>query len=501
VSRSSFALLPALAGALLIAQNAAALDVVVTSAADAGPGTLRAALEAVNASSDIENSIVFNLPALPEVITLASPLPWIDTPRLLIEGPGAFALTIDGDGDHPVFVAGIPVEVLTVRHLRLSNGLSHHGGCLTGIGSTPRSAVVEGVDFVGCRAENSGGALFWRGALTVRDSLFAMNEAGGVAGSLQLGGAVAMFSTAGETFVGERLLFEDNRIFMAADAGTSSAFGGGLAIQSDGLHSCTDCSFIGNRAEDLRASPGPSDARAGAIFHDGGSLVLERGVQHANRAHSAGATYSAPDQRLELINLSITENHSYNQQGGVMVSPADPAAVTLVLRNSSFRFNGAESTFGASSAHLLIPRGLTLVMSHSVFGELGATGLPNASTRACARLLSGTTTVLAARNLNVQATALCDEAGLADHVADAGFGDLQQQPLPHYPLLPSSPLVDAGDPGAASFEDYTRCWPGPDALGRERPQSAAGFGSPICDVGALERPGSGLFRDGFEAAP
>ena len=86
-------------------------------------------------------------------------------------------------------------------------------------------------------------------------------------------------------------------------------------------------------------------------------------------------------------------------------------------------------------------------------------------------------------------------------LADPGFDALQAQPLPHYPLLASNPLVEGGNPDAASAEDHTRCWPGPDALGNERPQGPAGFDAGICDIGALERAGGGVFRDGFEAAP
>src|SRR5690606_29831098 len=251
--------------------------------------------------------------------------------------------------------------------------------------------VIERVDFVRCRASNSGGAVFWRGGLTLRDSLFAMNEAGGVSGAALSGGAVGMLSVSEESFVGERLLFEDNSVFIAADATGGSAYGGALSIRSEGSHSCTDCSFIGNRAADLRASPGQQNARGGAIFHDGGSLLLERGVQHANRTHgSAGAIYSLPDQRLEIANISFTQNHSFNEQGGVVLSSSDPAGIILALRNASFRFNGAENDFGSSSAHLSFPRGLTLIMSHTVFGEVGATGLPNETDAACLQSLTGT---------------------------------------------------------------------------------------------------------------
>src|SRR5205823_3471749 len=80
-------------------------SLVVTSTADAGPGTLREALETA-AAPTLRTSIAFSV-TLPATITLASDLPAV-VGTVQIAGPGVPTdVTIDGDSVHRVlFVDG-----------------------------------------------------------------------------------------------------------------------------------------------------------------------------------------------------------------------------------------------------------------------------------------------------------------------------------------------------------------------------------------------------------
>src|SRR5688572_15264246 len=99
--RPAYTLLQRAALLVLVATSAEAATITVTSSADSGAGSLRAAITTANASSGadvIEFDIAGNCP---RVIQLASPLPVI-TADLSIEGytqPGAAANTLDLGND------------------------------------------------------------------------------------------------------------------------------------------------------------------------------------------------------------------------------------------------------------------------------------------------------------------------------------------------------------------------------------------------------------------
>src|SRR5947209_8359715 len=103
----------------------------VTTLADSGPGSLRAAVQLANQIQGAD-SIAFNLPAGPQTIALLSPLNVTDS--LTVTGTGAQTLTIDGGGTTQLVNVSGTVNV-TVTDLTLADGATQaNGGAVSLIG-------------------------------------------------------------------------------------------------------------------------------------------------------------------------------------------------------------------------------------------------------------------------------------------------------------------------------------------------------------------------------
>lgn len=111
--------------------------VVVTSAADSGPGTLRAAIDAANANAD-RTTIDFAIPASagtgPFTIPLATPLPNIATP-VIIRGftqRGAVGPTAVGNGTYKIEINVAPKAERALLFIRGSERSAVSGLAITG---------------------------------------------------------------------------------------------------------------------------------------------------------------------------------------------------------------------------------------------------------------------------------------------------------------------------------------------------------------------------------
>ncbi len=156
-----------LAQALLAAPAALAAQITVTSAADAGAGTLRQAILDANGSAGAD-IITFNLPA-GSTIALSSPLPPI-AGDVLIGGPGAEQLTVSGSATARVFT--VLGGTVTISGLTIRSGKAQGGAGGTG------SAAGGG----GGGAGLGGGMLVNAGTVSLIDVVFEENQAIGGAG-------------------------------------------------------------------------------------------------------------------------------------------------------------------------------------------------------------------------------------------------------------------------------------------------------------------------------
>jgi len=254
------------------------VPLVVTSLADAGLGTLRDAIERVNAAG-CPGTISL---AVTGVIQLASSLPAI-VPGATVTGPGTNHLTVNGAGAHGIFAfAGGNANKLS--GVRLVNAFSaNHGAALRNNGRT----VLEN-----CVISNS---------VTLQS----------------FGGAVCSFP--GGSLFGTNCIFVNNIVrggdgesrpeATASGGGGGGGAGMGGAIYSDGpqlaLHGCA---FIGNAAvggnggngggngSDTRGGDGgfPNRGVGGALNSVGGSGGFGGGAGGGGGSVSQSTDHGGP---------------------------------------------------------------------------------------------------------------------------------------------------------------------------------------------------------------
>jgi hypothetical protein len=201
---------------LLAAGSSQAATLTVTTNADSGAGSLRAALAAAAADDTID----FDAALHGQTIVLQSTLSV--TKNLTITGPGASRFTIDGNhavqvfsmGNTTVAISGLTIAngnagsngggiysngALTVTDCTLSGNVSRRGGGIYSVGTLN----VSGSTFVGNSASTGGGISSDGSAATISNSTFVNNasvDSGGGGGGLdKAGGTLTVHSS---TFVG-----------------------------------------------------------------------------------------------------------------------------------------------------------------------------------------------------------------------------------------------------------------------------------------------------------
>ncbi len=249
-----------LSAALSLALGAGALAHVdairaappVTNCADSGSGSLRASVAAAVDGDTVDLSQLAC-----GTITLTSGAIAVTQNSLRIDGPGADALTIDGDFNDRVF-RHTGTGTLELHDLALSKGkyvsdTTPYGGCVSSTGSvqldndTISDCIVVGQDTAVAR----GGGIHVAGSLTLNSSTISGNTAqglnnGGPPYNVALGGGVSVFGD----FIAKYSTISDNQA-VASDDGHNSSGGGVIGFSYFGLISST---VSGNSAVGMGAA-------------------------------------------------------------------------------------------------------------------------------------------------------------------------------------------------------------------------------------------------------
>lgn len=261
---AEMAVIGLLVGSLPTAAHAATF--VVVNTADAGAGSLRAALAAANGAAGADE-IQFADSAL-GVIMLDSALPSVtDGVRIVGRGPQVVSIS----GAHAVapleIVAGVTA---TLEDLTITSGRSFRGGAIYNRGNLTLTRVVLADSLAyGPGLGGMGGAVFNVGTLLVADSSLTGNYAAGILAN-GTGGGIVNFG----------VLAVNNTTFTA----NTSRIGGGLS--NFGQAAVTNSTFSGNSAsnggaaiytgggslEISSATLANNNGFAGGIFHDGGVI-------------------------------------------------------------------------------------------------------------------------------------------------------------------------------------------------------------------------------------
>lgn len=348
-------------------------------------------------------------------------------------------------------LAGDDATVQTVRRSLFEDNLADSGGAISK--SFGRFELVDST-FIGNRAVNLGGAVFWRETFgEIARSRFIDNEAT-EGGGLWIRGAFAdVLATS----------FEGNH---------SVTLGGAVSVERTVGGSAPPVRLIGVTARDNSAGQG------GGAFHI--------------RGDSFASTVNSPTR---LVNVSTAGNRvlaSTGTGGDLLVQNASSAGFSNLVEIAYSTLIDARAPGGGVAVHVF--RNSRVFVRKSVLW--GASGI------ACAT--SGTNPVLASNGDNVIPTGGCPFAEPSDRtfatraaLVLAPIGDYGGDVDTHLPL-PGSPLIDV----AACENTLTAV----DARGRPRQVDGDGDLVGGRDSGAVERqpsdvgtPATGLpFADGFE---
>jgi hypothetical protein len=295
-----------------LAAPARAVDFPVSTTADSGAGSLRAAITSANGNAG-PDSISFALAGCPCVITLATSL--VVTDALTITGPGASMLAVDGGGAVRVMqtTAAVAISDLTIR-----NGLSTAGG--GGISANAPLTLTRVT--VQNNSAHSGGGVQALQAATVVDSVFDGNTVTGTTDDD--GGGLQAYGTL--TVTGSR--FVNNRTTAPA-----KFYGGGGGLIAFGPTTISSTTFIGNTSNDWGGGAYIADfsmPRSPAVLTD---------VQFVNnRAQGGGGGGLFMWFEAVLSGVDFTDDFASYRGGGAYGGYSDNYVFTVnggqVLRNS-----------------------------------------------------------------------------------------------------------------------------------------------------------------------
>jgi len=288
----------------------ATLGPAVSTTADSGAGSLRAAIAAANPGDTISFA-----PSLTGTITLTSGAITL-AQNITISGPGASTISVSGNNASAIFIVNSGASA-TVSGLTLTNG--------------------AGAVCAGNSPEVCGGAIQNEGVLTVTSATFTNN----VASPASTGEGGAIYNDFGAT------LSVTNSIF----SGNEAALGGAVASESPNA-TIASSTFTSNTAQGTQTVP---FGIGGAVYSDddmtitgstftsnvstnGGSVNLGGAIVEDNCTNT-GLTLTA--STLKTNQAGVPANGDARGDGGAVY---DDSGCTLQLTSDTFTGNVASAT-------------------------------------------------------------------------------------------------------------------------------------------------------------
>ncbi len=302
----------------------AAQTFTVTSLADSGTGTLRAAITTANSSPG--STIIFQS-GLMGTISLASSLPTIAA-DMTVSGPGAKSIAIDGANQLRIITDGdsggsVTISGLTVQRAGQIGVYQQYSGDLT----------LTACNFVGNKdAGNGGGAVFNNGTVIINSCLFSGNS---VSGSFPNGGALENN-------------FGNAQVNNCTFTGNTCTVNGG-AIYNLGTLAVSGSTFTENEAL-------TSGGNAGAIYCGSGSFTAVNCTFSGNSAGAYGGAINGV--KNSLINCTFWMNTAVNG-GGAIASNGTTAVQNCILWSDSPSENYVVSGQSETASYCDIDGGLT----------------------------------------------------------------------------------------------------------------------------------------------
>jgi hypothetical protein len=338
---------------------------------------------------------------------------------LTIQGAGADATIQERDANAPAFrlVHVATTGALTLEGLTLRRGIGR--GPVVEFGSTAGGGILnhggrltlEHITLEGNTAGGGGGLMNLNGAVAIAESHITGNSAG------LLGGGLLNSALEGSP-VGQVLITTTTFANNTADDG-----GGGLSNRPGGVVTIAKSTFVRNRVFFF----------GGGGLSNGGTLLVQNTTLAGNRAASVGGGLGNSGTAI-LTNVTIADNEAGQFGGGGLANSGQLVMLnTILARNTIVQGIGPDCRGTVSGIGQMTSLGTNLV------GD--PTGCP--------------ITLLP-----------------TDRTGDPGLGDFTDDGTPgngHFPLLPGSPAIAAGNDAFC---------PPTDQLGQRRVGP--------CDIGAIE---------------
>ncbi len=304
-----------LGAALGMTSTAEAIDFPVDNTANAGGGSLRAAISAAeaNANGPVVDRILFNSNVTGTITLTTGELPVITEP-LEIVGPGANTLTVSGNDASRILDA---TADLTVSGLTLSGGNSgaNYGGAIR---STSGNLTIQNSTISGNTTSGTGGGIYKKnGTLDVERSTLSGNNADILGAGLrayQVAAVIVRDSTiAGSTGTGGQGMSIRQTTTQTIEGTTISGnSGGGIFGFQTGDIPLTSTVVANNGTDDILAGGSPAPTfdlafslvkdTAGAVINETGPNVLGVDPQLGALAFNGGTTRT---QALPLTSPAV----------------------------------------------------------------------------------------------------------------------------------------------------------------------------------------------------
>jgi predicted outer membrane repeat protein len=332
------------------------ISLSVTSLADSGPGSLRAAILTADAGSHSDKfTISF---AVTGTIDLQSPLPDLNN-NITIQGPGASSLTVERAAGASFSSAIVTVDsgqTASLSGLTAANGnaggIVNDGtltvsGCTISGNSVPNIVALSGagggiLNYLGTLTVSGstvtnntarfGAGIYNVGTLTVSGSTFSGNSAAGDGGGIYDEGlsptTISNSTISGNSAAGGggMIAFAVSLTMSATTVSGNSVAGDGGGIVSDGSATLSACTISGNTAGG-RGGGIWSSANTGALTLTGSTISGNTAVAHGGGLYGVGA--------LTVANTTFTGNSA--SEGGGIFFPGG----ALTVRDSVFTSNSA----------------------------------------------------------------------------------------------------------------------------------------------------------------
>ena len=321
--------------AMWLESSAIAKDFLVTNLADAGPGSLRAAV--ANANSLPGRDVIRFKKQLQGTIKLTGGQLEI-ADHLMLTGPGESRLTVSGNKSSRIFKITSKVDV-TIEDLAIANG---------------RNTIQENISILVTRGGailNDGGNL--RLSRVTMSNNITINEV-----NSQVVGGGAIVNTGFAMLTASDCRFLDN----AARGGTSYAFGGAIASVTESVATFTNCVFSGNTSTSGRISYGGAIGNFGGseltvidcTFHDNFAFGTDSGeMAFGGAIATRPGTVDGSGSMTSISGSLLIANSAIGAEGGIGYSGADAGGgalynfnSTLVLESSTLVENDAKGGRG-----------------------------------------------------------------------------------------------------------------------------------------------------------